>query len=105
MLKKQSSFSCRPSAGTTHASICALVVAQIFLSPAIQDAVSALLEPAAEEDKKRNATDPPSAQEDAISLSSASMDGTSVPLRLPKYSRIGGMKQAVGAVRASGVLR
>ena len=61
------------STGTIHASICALVVAQdeagdaawaayaqIFPSPAIQNAVSALLEPAAEEeDKKRNATDPP----------------------------------------------
>jgi hypothetical protein len=76
--------------------------AQVFPSPAIQDAASALLEPAAKEDKKRKATDPPSAQEDEISLSSAS---TSVPLRLPKRSRIGEVKQAVGTVRASGVLR
>jgi hypothetical protein len=108
------------SVGTIHASICALVVAQaeagdaawaayaqIFLSPAIQDAVSALLEPAAEEDeaapnKKRKATELPAAQEqDAeISLSIASMDGTSVPLRLPKRSRIGLVKQAVGTVRS-----
>jgi hypothetical protein len=64
------------------------------------DAVSALLEPAEEAapNKKHKATEAPAAQVDEISLSIASMDGTSVPLRLPRRSRIGEVKQAVGTV-------